>query len=131
MPKLAQRILDLNDHVLTPMLRGFAVGDGCMGSESGVCGSGLGPWCAPTEEKKVARARRGWRVVGEQGKGQKGLQKDVGAEGENAGMEAGWRKQAAEAAWRQRCWRAFKGSSTGCANKGRWCEAVLLFWDLV
>ena len=44
MPKLVQRILDEKTEALRPMLRGFAVGDGCMGSESGICGDGLGPW---------------------------------------------------------------------------------------
>jgi hypothetical protein len=43
-PKLAQQILLHNDPKVRPQLAGFAVGDGCLGTESGVCGSGNGPW---------------------------------------------------------------------------------------
>lgn len=37
-PKLAQQILHHRDPSVYPQLRGFAVGDGCLGSESGICG---------------------------------------------------------------------------------------------
>lgn len=43
-PKLAQQILLHNDPKVRPQLKGFAVGDGCLGTESGVCGRGNGPW---------------------------------------------------------------------------------------
>ena len=46
-PKLAQQILLHDDPHVRPQLKGFAVGDGCLGTESGVCGSypsGKGPW---------------------------------------------------------------------------------------
>ncbi|EOD38857.1 hypothetical protein EMIHUDRAFT_122142, partial [Emiliania huxleyi CCMP1516] len=42
-PKLAQQILDHRDPDVYPQLRGFAVGDGCLGTESGICG-GDKPW---------------------------------------------------------------------------------------
>ena len=37
-PKLAQQILAHKDPKVLPQLKGFAVGDGCLGTESGVCG---------------------------------------------------------------------------------------------
>jgi hypothetical protein len=43
-PKLAQQILLHDDPNVRPQLKGFAVGDGCLGTESGVCGSGNGAW---------------------------------------------------------------------------------------
>ena len=46
-PKLAQQILLHGDPHVRPQFKGFAVGDGCLGTESGVCGSlpgGKGPW---------------------------------------------------------------------------------------
>jgi len=43
-PKLAQQILKHDEPHVRPQLKGFAVGDGCLGTESGVCGSGNGPW---------------------------------------------------------------------------------------
>ena len=42
-PKLAQQILAHKDPKVLPQLKGFAVGDGCLGTESGVCG-GDKPW---------------------------------------------------------------------------------------
>lgn len=42
-PKLAQQILAHKDPTVYPQLKGFAVGDGCLGTESGVCG-GDHPW---------------------------------------------------------------------------------------
>ena len=46
-PKLAQQILLHDDPHVRPQFKGFAVGDGCLGTESGVCGTypgGKGPW---------------------------------------------------------------------------------------
>ena len=43
-PKLAQQILLHDAPSVRPQFAGFAVGDGCLGTESGVCGSGNGPW---------------------------------------------------------------------------------------
>jgi serine carboxypeptidase-like clade 1 len=43
-PKLAQQILQHKDKEVYPQLKGFAVGDGCLGTETGVCGGGFGPW---------------------------------------------------------------------------------------
>ena len=37
-PKLAQQILLHKDASVYPQLKGFAVGDGCLGTESGICG---------------------------------------------------------------------------------------------
>ena len=37
-PKLAQQILAHKDPAVFPQFQGFAVGDGCLGSKSGVCG---------------------------------------------------------------------------------------------
>jgi serine carboxypeptidase-like clade 1 len=43
-PKLAQQILSHAAPTVMPQLKGFAVGDGCLGTESGVCGGGPVWW---------------------------------------------------------------------------------------
>ena len=44
MPKLAQQILAHDDKTVRPQFKGFAVGDGCLGTETGVCGGGPVWW---------------------------------------------------------------------------------------
>ena len=43
-PRLAEAILDNKDPTVLPQFKGFAVGDGCLGTETGVCSAGYGPW---------------------------------------------------------------------------------------
>ena len=43
-PKLAQQILAHADKTVLPQFKGFAVGDGCLGTETGVCGGGPVWW---------------------------------------------------------------------------------------
>ena len=43
-PKLAQQILAHADPGVLPQFKGFAVGDGCLGTKTGVCGGAAGPW---------------------------------------------------------------------------------------
>ena len=43
-PKLAEQILLHADPNVLPQFKGFAVGDGCLGTETGVCGGAPGPW---------------------------------------------------------------------------------------
>ena len=43
-PKLAQQILAHDDKTVRPQFKGFAVGDGCLGTETGVCGGGPVWW---------------------------------------------------------------------------------------
>ena len=42
-PELAREVLKHKDPTVYPQLKGFAVGDGCLGTESGICG-GDKPW---------------------------------------------------------------------------------------
>ena len=43
-PKLAEQILAHADPHVLPQFKGFAVGDGCLGTRTGVCGGAAGPW---------------------------------------------------------------------------------------
>lgn len=43
-PKLAQQILARAEPHVLPQFKGFAVGDGCLGTKTGVCGGAAGPW---------------------------------------------------------------------------------------
>ena len=43
-PKLAQQILSHADPAITAAFKGFAVGDGCLGTETTMCGGAGGPW---------------------------------------------------------------------------------------
>jgi hypothetical protein len=43
-PKLAQQILAHAEPHVLPQFKGFAVGDGCLGTKTGVCGGAAGPW---------------------------------------------------------------------------------------
>ena len=43
-PRLAQQILAHADPGVLPQFKGFAVGDGCLGTKTGVCGGAAGPW---------------------------------------------------------------------------------------
>ena len=64
-PKLAQQILMHNAPHVRPQFAGFAVGDGCLGTESGVCGRGNGPWwdgSGPELERRPSLHRQGGRV---------------------------------------------------------------------
>ena len=44
MPKLAQQVLAHAEPHVLPQFKGFAVGDGCLGTKTGVCGGAPGPW---------------------------------------------------------------------------------------
>ena len=43
-PSLAREIVTAKAPHVYPQFKGFAVGDGCLGTETGVCGHSYGPW---------------------------------------------------------------------------------------